>query len=1488
MLIRKPCPLARLTVKPVFPIDSKDKGATPLSTALRIAAIYALAGVSWILVSDLVLFHNASEDYDPELWGGIIKGILFVLGSAALIFWLLQRELSHREQAHEKLNFIQQLNELSNDPVYVLDPTDDFRLVYVNAAAVRHFGYSREKLLTMRIRDWDPKYANDNAKEKWEALRTERFAVFESEHHLADGRVVPVEISTNYIQFQGKEYAGGYFRNIADRQKVAQALRENQAMLTEVVNTAPQAIFWKDTKGVYLGCNEVFAKDAGLKSPKEVIGKTDYDLPWGKTEAEAYRADDQAVIANCQPKRHIVEPLTRHDGQKIWLSTSKAPLLQPDGKAFGVLGVYEDITVQKLAEERLRESEERLRLATKAAGIGIWDVDLLTNKTVWDRQILEIYGVAKADLSGTKKDWEELIHPDDQKRVKSTLEIAASTQQERNLEYRIIRPNGEIRHIRSAATIIRNEEGKAVRILGVNYDVTASYHTRALLDESQRNARLGGWEYLVPNQKLVWTDETYRIHELPPGTPVDVTKAIDYYAGESKTKIREVFEHLLATGEGYDCELQFVTAKGKPLWVRCTGQADFVEGKPHRVFGTIQDITAQHQAQQELRESEQLFTGVFDSALDGLFLVDWETRSIKDCNQQAVIMFEGASKAEMIGKFGYEWQRFARTPEAMKEMQQRIAGGETWLEEVEYRTFQGNYFWGQLAIRKLDIADSHLALVRITNITSLKQTQEQLRQERDFSRWTMDVLPGVFYVIEADGRIRNWNPQLERITGRNAGQIKGINCLELLHPDDHASVLVSIQNVLSKEEDQIDARLVALDGSAHPHHFQGRRIELDGSQCILGIGIDISERLAMEEQVKQQLHFQKTLMKTIPVPIFIKDMEGRFLDVNPALEELLGRQRESLRGKTVTDLTAPPELIARYQEKDRELMANGTIQAYESNVRTKNGELRGVIFHKAIFRHSDGSAQGIVGAIQDITELRQITQRLQLQESALNAAANGIVITDPEGHIVWANPAFSILTGFALEEAVGLNSNLLKSGRQDTDFYGKMWQTIKVGNVWHGELVNKRKDGTFYDEEMTITPVKDGDGKVINFIAIKQDITERKQLEQQYLRAQRMEGIGLLAGGIAHDLNNVLAPILMSVQLLQEMHPDEETQDILTTLQTTTQRGADIVRQVLTFARGIKGDRILLEPKHLIKDILRVAKEAFPRNIQIESKVAPDLWNIVGDPTQLHQVLLNLTINARDAMPDGGTLKINAYNGEGHQEISALDFVIAPGEYAIISVKDTGTGIPLDKQDKIFEPFFTTKEIGKGTGLGLSTVMGIIKSHRGYVQVKSTPGIGTEFLIYLPAVKRQITEQLATAEVSLPLGKGETILFVDDETSIREIARDILVRKNYQVLLAGDGTEALSVVVQQPDRIKLVITDIMMPFMDGVALARALRKMHPGMKIITCSGLTSGASMASKIEELRQMGIPNILHKPFTAQVLLNYVDCMLNDRPLDPEGLDS
>jgi len=435
--------------------------------------------------------------------------------------------------------------------------------------------------------------------------------------------------------------------------------------------------------------------------------------------------------------------------------------------------------------------------------------------------------------------------------------------------------------------------------------------------------------------------------------------------------------------------------------------------------------------------------------------------------------------------------------------------------------------------------------------------------------------------------------------------------------------------------------------------------------------------------------------------------------------------------------------------------------------------------------------------------------------------------------------------------------------------------------TWFGELKQTAKDGREVIVESRWSLVRDERGTPASILVIATDVTERKKLEQQFLRAQRLESIGTLASGLAHDLNNVLAPITMAIPLLREKPRDHAEKEILETLECSARRGEGIVKQVLSFVRGIDGDRTILQIKHLVSELRNFLRETFPPSLRVHVKYAKDLWTVTGDATQISQVLMNLAVNARDAMPQGGTLTVEAQNVELNDKASDVHLDAKPGRYVAVTVADSGSGIPAELMHRIFDPFFTTKDPGKGTGLGLFTVLTIMKSHGGFVDVQSEPGKGTQFKIFFPAAEVAETEKSVSAE-EIPQGNGQVILIVDDEESITELLEALLRAKGYNVLIAKDGTEALAVYTENKDRISVVLLDLLMPYLDGTATIRAMQRIKPGVKIIAMSGLLLDKE---KLGDMLTVERIPFLQKPFSIEKLLTTIHELLGD-PLLAEAM--
>ena len=457
-------------------------------------------------------------------------------------------------------------------------------------------------------------------------------------------------------------------------------------------------------------------------------------------------------------------------------------------------------------------------------------------------------------------------------------------------------------------------------------------------------------------------------------------------------------------------------------------------------------------------------------------------------------------------------------------------------------------------------------------------------------------------------------------------------------------------------------------------------------------------------------------------------------------------------------------------------------------------------------------------------------------------------------------------------------------GKTDADFYpaeqAAKFRIDELAVLAGQPLINQEECFTRPDgvQQFLLTnklPLKDRQGKIIGLVGSGHDITNRKLLEQKFLHAQRLEAIGTLAGGVAHDLNNILAPMLMAAGLLKDKMGNQRDRDILVMVEHGAQRGANIIKQLLTFSRGAGGVRGSVQPRHLVKEMAHLMAETFPRDIEICHRAPQDLWCVVADATQLDQVLMNLCVNARDAMPQGGKLTLEASNQLLTETDHLRDPQAVPGPYVVLAVTDTGHGIPREIIARIFDPFFTTKGVGKGTGLGLSTVLAIAKSHAGFVTVDSEPGQGTVFKVYLPATAEVADHAKAGTAVPFPSGQGELILVVDDEAPIRQMTRQYLELNQYRVLTADDGEEAIKLYIQYSGSVRLVVTDLMMPSMGGVELIQALRVLDPGVKVVAISGL----DQQDRRSELAALGIEDLLAKPFESPLLLKAVARALNGK---------
>jgi PAS domain S-box-containing protein len=807
-----------------------------------------------------------------------------------------------------------------------------------------------------------------------------------------------------------------------------------------------------------------------------------------------------------------------------------------------------------------------------------------------------------------------------------------------------------------------------------------------------------------------------------------------------------------------------------------------------------------------------------------------------------------------------------KTPLASEEQIRRdeIAGLERSLQETERR------------LRELKVGRADGARPADGQSLLLQEMQDKLSvSEARFRSLFSSSATGIA-ISTPRGTYLEANAAYCQMLGYTEAELKCMNFSGLTHPDDLNLNLKWRDEILSgqRESFSMEKRYLKKSGEIvwARHSVSAARIQGGEIGTLMVIAEDITERKLAEEARAQSEERVRLITNLVPHGIFAKDAAGRHIFANPALAELAGCTPEDMLGKTDFDLVADKAQAEAYRADDQAVMQSGKKMVISEELRTDlSGRTRVLQTIKVPFTLAETGEPAVLGVCMDITERKRIDARFR---RLMDSNMQGVIFWNTSGRVFDANDEFLHIVGYSRED--------LMAGRVDwvaltpPEFAScdqlALQQIAETGVSEPYEKEYIRQDGSRVAILIGSAIFQDNLKEGVSFVL---DVTERKKLEQQFLRAQRMESVGTLAGGIAHDINNILTPILLSIGLLKKRTEDPVALEILDTIEGSAGRGADIVRQVLSFARGVEGQRTEIHPKLLLHEMEHMVKDTFPKNIRIQFSISEDISAFLGDPTQMHQILLNLCLNARDAMPDGGTLIVNAENCYLDERCDAMGTRSKAGRYVKISVTDSGTGIPPNIVGKIFEPFFTTKDIGKGTGLGLSTVMAIVKSHQGIVNVYSEPGRGTTFRVYLWAMENSFEgKQKQTQQAPNHRGNGETILLVDDEPSILKIARRNLEAFGYRTLTAQDGVEALAIYERRGNEIAAVLTDTNMPIMDGEALIGKLLQINPTVRIVKVSGFSSHGSD----DGLPHTGVVRFLAKPYTAATLVKAIAAVLEE----------
>ena len=725
-------------------------------------------------------------------------------------------------------------------------------------------------------------------------------------------------------------------------------------------------------------------------------------------------------------------------------------------------------------------------------------------------------------------------------------------------------------------------------------------------------------------------------------------------------------------------------------------------------------------------------------------------------------------------------------------------------------------------------------------------------------------------VMASDATLRRVNEAFAAMLGYSIRELGGTSLLSLTHPDDVASSREAIRSLVAgvRESMTFEMRYKSRDGRDVWVHVT-TRIQTDGeggAPLFLSHVLDVTARkLADTRLIASETRYRR-LFESAQDGILILDAEsGLVVDANPFMTELTGFAREDFLSKHLWEI-GPFADVAASKASFAELQDQDYVRYEDLPLKTTDGRQIAVEFVSNVYL-VDGQ-RVIQCNVRDITERRRAEDDVRLRDRAIRAVLQGIIITDslsPDNPIIYASPGFTRLTGYEGSEVLGMNCRLLQGPGTDAAPVSALREAIREGLACTVELLNFRKDGTKFWSNLAISPVSDAGGRLVNFVGVQTDVTARRQLEAQLLQAQKMEAVGRLAGGVAHDFNNILSVILSYADLIgSDLTPGEPLHADVEEIRKAGLRATGLTRQLLAFSRQQVMEVRVLNLNDLLADIEKMLGRLLGADIDLTMLNARDVGNIKADAGQVEQIVMNLAVNARDAMPRGGHLTIGTANVTLDAAYAGAHHDIAPGSYVELAVTDDGTGMDKETQVRLFEPFFTTKEQGKGTGLGLATVFGIVKQSGGHILVYSEPGNGTTFKIYFPRVNAAAATQRSPPISQEPEHRTGTILLVEDEDQVRTLATTILRRQGYVVLDAPNGGEAMLICEQFGANIDLLLTDVVLPRMSGRQLAERLAPDRPSMRVLYMSGYTDDAVLQHGILDADVA----FLQKPFTPTSL--------------------
>ncbi|MBN8615935.1 MAG: PAS domain S-box protein [Deltaproteobacteria bacterium] len=1429
-------------------------------------------------------------------------------------FSVVTRDITERKQAEEAIRRERDLSDaiLSSLPGVFYMYDEDRRFLRWNWRLEMVTGYSAAEIQALDPLDVIAPTDRLRVAEEIQAVFADGQSEVEADLFTKDGRRIPYLFNGTRAALGGLRCLLGMGIDIRSLETARAELRRTMSLLEGVVEGSPDGLYVKDRRGTYLLCNSAAARFVG-KAVEDMLGKDDTAL-FEPESARVVMASDKLVMDEGQSVT-TEERLSAAGATRVY-EAIKVPYRPGGGEVTGVIGISRDITARKQAEEALRQQQVLVRIAGRVAKLGGWSLDLAAQTVTWSDEICAIHELP-AGYQPTLDEAIRFYAPEYREHVARVVSECATEGTPFEFELELTTAKGRRLWVRAIGEAVRDGAGRVASVHGAFQDITERKQAEVL--QRQLGERLittletmtDGFVTLDRDWRFTYVNaEAERITGRSRGELLKLTMWQAFPETMGLAFERE-YRRALAEGITVDFE-EYFPPLGGWFGVRAYPSDD-------GLAVSFRDVTTARDAKLALAASEARLgflnevseamrkvsvageTMTVVARLLGEFLrvsrcayasveADGETFSIlRDYTDRC---------ASLVGQFAVA----SFGPEACSELALgrvlvvRDVGAEvtspdglaTWraagvgafvlcpvVKDGALRAMVVVHHASRRDWRPEEVSIVQEVAERSWSAIERQTTREKLRQSESLFRTVVQSSWDVFHLVTPDGRIAYESPAVTKVLGYEPDEMVGRHIHEFVHPDD---VLVLAMDSTGTQSALGVHRTILLrvrhkDGSWR--WVESYEVNLVDHPDVRAVAVnyrDITERYLAEQALVQSEERFRLLSKATSHAVWEWDMVTGAHSWNDGVTSLFGYSRDDL---------APTMdfCLARIHPDDRETVNTIVEKALgsgseswmaEYRFRRKDGAYTPVLDCGYIVRNARGEPVRMLGGMKDLSDSHRIAESLRLRDRAIQQISQGIVITDPnlpDNPIIYASPGAERLTGYRPEELVGRNCRLLQGKDTDREVVRTLREQIEAGRACTVELLNYRKDGTQFWNEISVSPVHEG-GAISYFVGVQTDVTARKEMEAQLRQSQKMEAVGRLAGGIAHDFNNLLTIISgHSELLLSTPEVGAEARESITFISDAAERAASLTRQLLGFSRQTVLQPKVLDANALVAKATSMLRRVIGEDILFTTVLAPTLHRVKVDPGQLDQVLMNLAVNARDAMPRGGRLTVETSNVVLSEEYAATHLDCHVGDHVLLAMTDSGCGMPPEVMSRIFEPFYTTKPVGKGTGLGLSMVFGIVQQSGGCIHVYSEPGRGTTFKIYLPAVQEDLSVRRATDPRVAPRGT-ETILLVEDDEGVRSMALMGLRMHGYNVLTATDGQDALRVARAHRGPLDLILTDVVMPNLSGPALIEQLKEELPRTKVLFMSGYTDDAVVRHGLLEANVA----FIQKPYTPMKLARKV----------------